>query len=47
MPLMRNAGYDINRSKGVLPFMLVQTIVMFLLVIFAQIVMWPLQMMTR
>jgi tripartite ATP-independent transporter DctM subunit len=33
--------------KGVMPFMIAQTIVMFLLVIFPQIVMWPLQMMTR
>ena len=33
--------------KGVWPFMVAQTIVMFLLVIFPQIVMWPLQWMTR
>jgi TRAP-type transport system large permease protein len=33
--------------KGVVPFMVAQTIVMFLLVVFPQIVMWPLQMMTR
>jgi TRAP-type transport system large permease protein len=33
--------------KGVVPFMIAQTIVMFLLVLFPQIVMWPLQMMTR
>jgi TRAP-type transport system large permease protein len=33
--------------KGVIPFMVAQTIVMLLLVIFPQIVMWPLQMMTR
>jgi TRAP-type transport system large permease protein len=33
--------------KGVMPFMIAQTIVMFLLVLFPQIVMWPLQMMTR
>jgi tripartite ATP-independent transporter DctM subunit len=33
--------------KGVTPFMIAQTIVMFLLVAFPQIVMWPLQMMTR
>jgi len=33
--------------KGVMPFMIAQAIVMFLLVIFPQIVMWPLQMMTR
>jgi TRAP-type transport system large permease protein len=33
--------------KGVMPFMIAQTLVMFLLVIFPQIVMWPLQMMTR
>jgi tripartite ATP-independent transporter DctM subunit len=33
--------------RGVLPFMVAQTIVMFLLVLFPQIVMWPLQMMTR
>ena len=33
--------------KGVLPFMVAQIIVMFLLVVFPQIVMWPLQMMTR
>jgi tripartite ATP-independent transporter DctM subunit len=33
--------------KGVLPFMVAQSIVMFLLVVFPQIVMWPLQMMTR
>lgn len=33
--------------KGVLPFMTAQAIVMFLLVVFPQIVMWPLQMMTR
>ncbi len=33
--------------KGVMPFMIAQTIVMFLLVIFPQIVMWPLQWMTR
>jgi TRAP-type transport system large permease protein len=33
--------------KGVIPFMVAQTIVMLLLVVFPQIVMWPLQMMTR
>lgn len=33
--------------RGVIPFMVAQTIVMLLLVIFPQIVMWPLQMMTR
>jgi TRAP-type transport system large permease protein len=33
--------------KGVMPFMIAQTIVMFLLVAFPQIVMWPLQMMLR
>jgi len=33
--------------KGVVPFMVAQTIVMLLLVIFPQIVMWPLQWMTR
>ncbi|UUZ69137.1 TRAP transporter large permease subunit [Polaromonas sp. P2-4] len=33
--------------RGVMPFMVAQTIVMFLLVLFPQIVMWPLQMMTR
>ena len=33
--------------KGVVPFMIAQIIVMFLLVVFPQIVMWPLQMMTR
>jgi TRAP-type transport system large permease protein len=33
--------------KGVMPFMIAQTIVMFLLVIFPQIVMWPLEWMTR
>jgi tripartite ATP-independent transporter DctM subunit len=33
--------------KGVMPFMIAQTIVMFLLVVFPQIVMWPLQLMTR
>jgi TRAP-type transport system large permease protein len=33
--------------KGVMPFMIAQTVVMFLLVIFPQIVMWPLQWMTR
>ncbi len=33
--------------KGVLPFMFAQTVVMLLLIIFPQIVMWPLQMMTR
>jgi tripartite ATP-independent transporter DctM subunit len=33
--------------KGVMPFMIAQTIVMFLLVVFPQIVMWPLQMMLR
>jgi tripartite ATP-independent transporter DctM subunit len=33
--------------RGVLPFMVAQTVVMFLLVLFPQIVMWPLQMMTR
>lgn len=33
--------------RGVMPFMIAQTIVMFLLVLFPQIVMWPLQMMTR
>jgi TRAP-type transport system large permease protein len=32
--------------KGVVPFMIAQTIVMFLLVIFPQIVLWPLKMMT-
>jgi tripartite ATP-independent transporter DctM subunit len=33
--------------KGVMPFMIAQTIVMFLLVVFPDIVMWPLKMMTR
>ena len=33
--------------KGVVPFMVAQIIVMVLLVVFPQIVMWPLQMMTR
>lgn len=33
--------------KGVMPFMIAQTTVMLLLVIFPQIVMWPLQWMTR
>jgi TRAP-type transport system large permease protein len=33
--------------KGVLPFMFAQTIVMLALIVFPQIVMWPLQMMTR
>ena len=33
--------------KGVMPFMVAQSVVMFLLVLFPQIVMWPLQMMTR
>ena len=33
--------------KGVVPFMIAQTIVMFLLVLFPQIVMWPLEWMTR
>ena len=33
--------------RGVMPFMIAQTIVMLLLVVFPQIVMWPLQMMTR
>ncbi|MBS1210452.1 MAG: dicarboxylate transporter, DctM subunit [Proteobacteria bacterium] len=33
--------------KGVIPFMVAQTIVMFLLVVFPQIIMWPLQLMTR
>jgi tripartite ATP-independent transporter DctM subunit len=33
--------------KGVMPFMIAQTIVMFSLVLFPQIVMWPLQWMTR
>ena len=33
--------------KGVIPFMVAQTIVMFLLVVFPQIVMWPLEWMTR
>src|SRR5687768_671500 len=33
--------------KGVMPFMVAQTIVMFLLVLFPQIVMWPLAWMTR
>jgi tripartite ATP-independent transporter DctM subunit len=33
--------------KGVMPFMIAQTLVMLLLVVFPQIVMWPLQMMTR
>jgi tripartite ATP-independent transporter DctM subunit len=33
--------------RGVVPFMVAQTIVMFLLVLFPQVVMWPLQMMTR
>jgi tripartite ATP-independent transporter DctM subunit len=33
--------------KGVIPFMIAQTIVMLLLIVFPQIVMWPLQMMTR
>lgn len=33
--------------KGVVPFMIAQTIVMLLLVLFPQIVMWPLEWMTR
>jgi len=33
--------------KGVMPFMIAQTIVMLLLVVFPQVVMWPLHMMTR
>jgi len=33
--------------KGVMPFMVAQTIVMFLLVVFPQVVTWPLQLMTR
>ena len=33
--------------KGVTPFMIAQTIVMFLLVLFPQFVMWPLEWMTR
>jgi TRAP-type transport system large permease protein len=33
--------------KGVVPFMVAQAIVMFLLVLFPQVVMWPLQWMTR
>jgi TRAP-type transport system large permease protein len=33
--------------KGVMPFMIAQTVVMFLLVIFPQIVMWPLAWMTK
>jgi TRAP-type transport system large permease protein len=33
--------------KGVMPFMVAQTAVMFLLVVFPQIVLWPLQLMTR
>ena len=33
--------------KGVMPFMIAQTTVMLLLIIFPQIVMWPLHMMTR
>ncbi|MEK8025996.1 TRAP transporter large permease [Pseudaquabacterium rugosum] len=33
--------------RGVLPFMVAQSIVMFLLVLFPQLVMWPLQWMTR
>ena len=33
--------------KGVIPFMVAQTIVMLLLVVFPQIVMWPLEWMTR
>ena len=33
--------------KGVMPFMIAQTIVMLLLIVFPQIVMWPLHMMTR
>ncbi|NDZ15934.1 L-dehydroascorbate transporter large permease subunit [Variovorax sp. WS11] len=33
--------------RGVLPFMVAQTVVMLLLVVFPEIVMWPLKMMTR
>jgi tripartite ATP-independent transporter DctM subunit len=33
--------------KGVIPFMIAQTFVMLLLIVFPQIVMWPLHMMTR
>ena len=33
--------------RGVLPFMVAQTVVLLLLVVFPQIVMWPLQLMTR
>ena len=33
--------------KGVMPFMIAQTVVMFLLVVFPEIVMLPLQWMTK
>jgi len=33
--------------KGVIPFMIAQTVVMLLLIVLPQIVMWPLEMMTR
>ena len=33
--------------KGVIPFMVAQSIVMLLLIVFPQIVLWPLEMMTR
>lgn len=33
--------------RGVMPFMIAQTLVMLLLVVFPEIVMWPLKMMTR
>lgn len=33
--------------RGVMPFMIAQTLVMLLLVVFPEIVMWPLRMMTR
>ena len=37
----------LRKTHTVVPFMVAQTIVMFLLVIFPQVVMWPLQWMTR
>ena len=37
----------IGAIRGVMPFMIAQTAVMLLLVVLLQIIMWPLQTMTR
>jgi TRAP-type mannitol/chloroaromatic compound transport system permease large subunit len=39
--------YRARRDQGGVPFMVAQIVVLALLVVFHQVVMWPLQMMSR